>query len=682
MSSHRSSFLAELQRRNVHRAALFYAGAAWLLVQVATQVFPFFDIPNETVRIVVIAVVIGFPFALLFSWFYEWTPQGIKLESEIVRDESVTRQTGKTMDRWIIAVLALAVVVLLTDRLALREPAVAAAVDKSLAVLPFDNLSADAENAYFATGIQDEILTRLAKVGALRVTSRTSTAEYGGHSGNLKEIAARLGVAHILEGSVQKVGNKVRINVQLIRAADDTHLWGEIYDRGTDDILGVQGEVATAIAQTLDARLSGEERQQLARKPTLNPAAYDAYLRGLEGYKAAFSPVLLRAASVNFAEALRLDPNFAQAWAYKSAVDGLIYFQALDHSAERLEAARSGADKAMQLAPDAAESWLAKGYFLYRTLDFDGARAAFAEANRRLPNSAEVLSARGLVERRAGDYEQAIELVYRAITLDPANISYLSMLAETLLSLGRTEASRVWLDRGIALHPGNVYLVAQKAVSYLIEGDVESAGRVLDAQALAIEDPFLLGVQLWLATVRRDFATVSKGCGAALAAPGFELDGWTSGYYPTLGWSQRWQGDEKAAIATFKEGRVRLMELRERWGDNGYLASNLAMIEAGLGNPEAARRDAQLGVELSGNDEFARVAQRSVQASVLAQAGLREEALEALGALADEPAVQSLTDLRLSPTWDGYRDDPRFKQALAKTEAAIRKQNQKIVVAP
>jgi len=488
---------------------MFYAAAAWLLVQVATQVFPFFGIPDETVRIVVIAVLIGFPFAMLFSWFYEWTPQGIKLESEIDRSQSVTRQTGKRLDRGIIAVLALAVVLLLTDRL-LTPSRTAATADKSIAVLPFENLSADADNAYFATGIQDEILTRLAKVGALRVTSRTSTAEYGGHPGNLKDIAAKLGVAHILEGSVQKVGNKVRINVQLIRAADDSHLWGEIYDRSTDDILGVQGEVATAIARTLDTRLSGEEQQQLARKPTLNPAAYDAYLRGLEGHKAAFSPVLLRAASKNFAEAVRLDPGFAQAWAYKSIVDGLLYFQALDRAAERLEAARSGADKAMQLAPDAAESWLAKGYFLYRTLDFDGARAALAEASRRLPNSAETLSARALVERRAGNYQQAIELTQQAIVLDPGNISYLSMLAETLSTIGRTVAAQRWLDRGLALEPGNVYLIAQKAGNHLVEGDIAAAGRLLDPRSVNIDDPSLLGVQLWLATVRRDYAAVNK----------------------------------------------------------------------------------------------------------------------------------------------------------------------------
>ena len=658
---------------------MFYAAAAWLLVQVATQVFPFFGIPDETVRIVVIAVLIGFPFAMLFSWFYEWTPQGIKLESEIDRSQSVTRQTGKRLDRGIIAVLALAVVLLLTDRL-LTPSRTAATADKSIAVLPFENLSADADNAYFATGIQDEILTRLAKVGALRVTSRTSTAEYGGHPGNLKDIAAKLGVAHILEGSVQKVGNKVRINVQLIRAADDSHLWGEIYDRSTDDILGVQGEVATAIARTLDTRLSGEEQQQLARKPTLNPAAYDAYLRGLEGHKAAFSPVLLRTASENFAEAVRLDPGFAQAWAYKSIVDGLIHFNRLDLDSGRLEASRSEAAKAMALAPEAAESWLARGYLLYRTLDFDGARVAFAEAGRRLPNSAEVFGARGLVERRAGHYERSVELLQQAITLDPGNISFVSMLVQSLSILGRTEASRIWLDRGLALNPGNVVLIFQKADSYLLEGDLESAARMIDSQLLDIESAWMMRVKLLLVTFRRDFSTVIAGYRAALSAPDFKLDGGTLDYYPLLGWSQRWQGDEKAAMATFEEGLASITALREHLRGDSTLLASLAMIEAGLGDSEAARRDARMAVESVGNDQIARFATRDAQASILALVGLRDEALDALVTLADDPTAQNLADLRLSPIWDGYRDEPRFKQALAKAEAKIARQNQAAVV--
>ena len=226
------SLFSELKRRNVFRAAAFYAASAWLLVQIATQVFPFFHIAEWVVRAIVVAATIGFPFAMLFSWFYEWTPQGIQRESGISPNESVTRQTGKKLDRWIIATLLLAVVLLLTDKLVLapNEKAAAAIPEKSIAVLPFDNLSHDPENAYFSEGIQDEILTRLAKIADLKVISRTSTERFKSSPADLREIAQQLGVAHILEGSVQKSNDQVRVNVQLIKAATDAHLWADTFD--------------------------------------------------------------------------------------------------------------------------------------------------------------------------------------------------------------------------------------------------------------------------------------------------------------------------------------------------------------------------------------------------------------------------------------------------------------------
>ena len=236
------NFLAELKRRNVLRAAAFYAASAWLLVQVATQVFPFFHIAEWVVRWIVVAAAVGFPFAMLFSWFYEWTPHGLKLESEIPPNESITSHTGKKLDRWIIAILALAVVLLLADKFVLHKDAETTAApgvpEKSIAVLPFDNLSRDPDNAYFCEGVQDEILTRLAKVADLKVISRTSTQHFKSTPDNLPQIAKQLGVAHILEGSVQKDGNRVRVNVQLINAMNDAHLWADTFDRQLTDIFG------------------------------------------------------------------------------------------------------------------------------------------------------------------------------------------------------------------------------------------------------------------------------------------------------------------------------------------------------------------------------------------------------------------------------------------------------------
>src|SRR6476661_158764 len=278
------SIFGELKRRNVFRAAAFYAASAWLLVQVATQVFPLFHVAEWVMRWIVVASIIGFPCAIVFSWFYEWTPRGLQRESELSPNESISRQTGRTLDRWIIAILLLAVVLLLTDRLILRQsekPALASPIpEKSIAVLPFDNLSRDPENAYFAEGVQDEILTRLAKVADLKVISRTSTQHFQSSPENLPQIAKQLGVTNILEGSVQKVKDQVRVNVQLINALTDAHLWAEIYDRKLTDLFSVESDIAKTIADTLQAKLTGSESRAMSNKPTENSEAYELYLKG------------------------------------------------------------------------------------------------------------------------------------------------------------------------------------------------------------------------------------------------------------------------------------------------------------------------------------------------------------------------------------------------------------------
>jgi TolB-like protein len=280
-----SNFFSELKRRNVIRAAILYLGAVWALAQGISQLGPSLGAPEWATRWFLVAAGIGFPFWIAFAWFYEFTPEGLKRESEIDRAESISHRTGRKLDFAIIGVLAVAVVLLLTDRFVLRhgvnETTAAPISEKSIAVLPFENRSEDKANAYFADGIQDEILTRLAKIADLKVISRTSTQHYKSAPENLPEIAKQLGVAHILEGSVQKTGDAVRVNVQLIKAANDSHLWADTFDRKLTDIFSVESEVAKAIAEQLQAKLTGREEQAIAAKPTDNPEAYDAYLRGL-----------------------------------------------------------------------------------------------------------------------------------------------------------------------------------------------------------------------------------------------------------------------------------------------------------------------------------------------------------------------------------------------------------------
>src|SRR6266516_833623 len=283
------NFFSELKRRNVYKVAVAYAVASWLLIQIATQVFPFFEIPNWAVRLVVLLLIAGFPVALIFSWAFEITPEGIKRESEIESDKSITHHTGRKIVALTIALAVMAAGLLAFQLFRARSTTARATVagqanpipDKSIAVLPFDNLSDDKSNAYFSEGIQDEILTRLSKIAALKVISRSSTQKYKSVPENLREVGKQLGVANLLEGSVQKIANAVHVNVQLIRAATDEHLWAESYNRKLDDVFGVEGEVASAIADQLNAKLSGTEQKAVAEKPTQNAAAYDAYLRAV-----------------------------------------------------------------------------------------------------------------------------------------------------------------------------------------------------------------------------------------------------------------------------------------------------------------------------------------------------------------------------------------------------------------
>src|SRR2546426_8762922 len=327
------NFFAELKRRNVIRFAGLYLVGAWLLTQVASTVLPMFGAPDWLPRSIVILLVIGFVPALIFSWVFELTPQGLKRDEDVPPEESIAPQTARRMNRMIIAVLVLALGYFVFDKfvLAPRRAAVpndssSAASAKSIAVLPFENLSEDKANAYFAEGIQDEILTRLAKVADLKVISRTSTQHYKSAPENLLEIGKQLGVAHVVEGSVQKSGDAVRVNVQLIKAANDSHLWADTFDRKLTDIFSVESAVAKAIDDDLRVKLTGQEKQVIAAKPTGNPEAYDAYLRGLAyTLKPATTAANNLGAQKYLREAVRLDPKFALGWALLSYVDAFGY---------------------------------------------------------------------------------------------------------------------------------------------------------------------------------------------------------------------------------------------------------------------------------------------------------------------------------------------------------------------
>ena len=450
------NFFAELKRRNVVRMAGLYLVGAWLLTQVAGTVLPMFGAPDWLPRSIVILLAMGFLPALILSWAFELTPQGLKRDEDVAPEQSITPQTGRRMDRMIIVVLVLALGYFAFDKFVLtprREAAlVANAVPnesksvinaKSIAVLPFENRSEDKANAYFAEGVQDEILTRLAKIADLKVISRTSTQHFKNSPDNLPEIARQLGVAHILEGSVQKANDQVRVNVQLISAATDAHLWADTFDRKLTDIFVVESEIAKTIAETLQAKLTGSEERAIAARPTENPEAYQLYLKGRFFWNKR-TAVDLRKSIDYFQQAIEKDPNYALA--YAGLAQAWLLLPAYNGGAPKdcFPQAEAAAKKALSLDDDSAEArtTLASVKAVYN-YDFAGALIDYERAIQLHPNDATAHHWLGVDLARLGQTERAVAEAKRALALDP-----LSLIINVSLGFAYVDAGQ--LDEAIA----------------------------------------------------------------------------------------------------------------------------------------------------------------------------------------------------------------------------------------
>jgi TolB-like protein/Flp pilus assembly protein TadD len=420
------NFFSELKRRNVYKVAVAYAVASWLLIQIATQVFPFFEIPNWAVRLVVLILIAGFPVALVFSWAFEITPEGIKRESEIEADKSITHHTGRKIV-WITIVLGVAAAGLLAFQFfgpkfgAAPKSESAAIPAKSIAVLPFDNLSRDPDNAYFCEGVQDEILTRLAKVADLKVISRTSTQHFKSAPEDLPQIAQQLGVANILEGSVQKAGDRVRVNVQLINAMSDAHLWADTFDRQLTDIFAVESEVAKNIAETLQARITGSEKDSIAKTPTVNPEAYELYLKG-KFFSEKRTGADLRKAIEYYDQAIAKDPNYPLAYVGLADSYLLLPNYGSTSSKEALPPARAAVKKALELDDSLAEAHASLGLLATIELDLDRATSELARAVQLKPNYATAHHWYSLSLMTLARFDPAIAEGKRAIELDPLSL--------------------------------------------------------------------------------------------------------------------------------------------------------------------------------------------------------------------------------------------------------------------
>jgi TolB-like protein/class 3 adenylate cyclase/Tfp pilus assembly protein PilF len=586
--------------------------------------------------------------------------------------------------RWIIAAALIIVGALAlggfllfrhSTSVASRAASISGIPEKSIAVLPFENLSRDPDNAYFADGIQDEILTRLAKIADLKVISRTSTQHYKSAPDNLREIAKQLEVAHILEGSVQKSADSVRVNVQLIKAANDSHLWSDTYDRKLTDIFSVESEVAKAIADQLRAKLTGQEEQVIAAKPTDNPEAYDAYLRGL-AYTLKPLPTSANtlAAQKYLKEAVRLDPKFALAWARLSYTDAYGYLTvSLPPTVALREEARQASETALTLQPNLGEAVLAKGQYHYGCLkDYDTAVRYFEQARPLLPNSSQIPEALAYVARRRGQWDRSEAYFNEAERLDPRNVDLLTQHALSYICLRRFPEVLRKLDQVLNITPDDVDTLALKASIAQAQGDLPRAAALLAPLHPSADLTATLETQVYQAILERRPAQIIPRLKEILTKPdpalGFlngELRFW-------LGWAQEVVGDHAAAQESWRQARNELEPLLKEQPENFALLGDLALTNMGLGDKAAAFAfaDKAMAVIPIEKDAVSGAVPIEILARVAAQMGEPDRAIAALQKLLSLPGGGPLAEsmpltpalLRLDPMFDPLRNDLRFQK--------------------
>jgi serine/threonine protein kinase/Tfp pilus assembly protein PilF len=546
---------------------------------------------------------------------------------------------------------------------------------KGIAVLPFENLSPDPDNAYFADGIQEEILTRLASIADLKVISRSSTQQYQSKPRNLAEIAKQLGVTTILEGSVQKVADQVRVNVKLVNAQTDSHLWAESYDRKLTDIFGVESEIAKRIAESLQAKLTGREEEALAVKPTDSPEAYDAYLRGLAYTLKTFNtPANFLAAQKYLREAVRLDPNFALAWAMLSYVDALGYRTLnLQPTLALREEARQAAETALSLRPNLGEALLARGYYYYACLkDYDSAVRYFEQARQFLPNGSQIPEALAYVTRRQGQWDRSEAYFNEAERLDPRNVAVLTQHALSYMCLRRFSDALRNLDQVLNITPDDIDTLATKAAIAQAQGDLPRASTLLAPLRPTAELTQALETQVYQAILERRPAQMILRLKEILAVPDSALGFYNGELRFWLGWAQHVAGDHAAAKGSWRQARSELEPFLKEQPENGRLIGALALTYIGLGEKPAALALAERAVAANpiAKDSVAAPPLIEILARVAAQMEEPDRAITALEKLISLPYAGPFSEnvpltpalLRLDPMFDPLRGDPRFQE--------------------
>jgi len=675
------SLFAELKRRNVFRVATAYLVFGWLVLQVADVLFPPLSLPEWSITLVAVLLVIGFVPALVISWVYELTPEGLKRESEVAPSRSVTRQTGRRLDLITITMVALAAGLLLADRFLLSRhgdvpvPAVIdhtthgddvsmAAKDDAtpvIAVLPFKATGSD-DGGFLASGLHDDLLTRLAKLNAFRVISRTSMMEYAGTSKNMRQIGEELGAGYILEGGVQAMGNRVRINAQLIDARADEHIWAETYDRELTaaDLFDVQAGLAVSIAGQLEITLSDSERALMETVPTRNTEAYNSYLRGLERRDSgSFSEHTEQAVIVAFEEAVHLDPKFALAWAQLSMARTRL--AQISNDAEIRESALAALAKARSLQPDLPETELAWAVYLYRAMfEYEQALEVLEGLGEKSSLDAESLQLKSWLYRRVGRFRDAYTTMLEAQRLAPRGISIAYGLVSMAVLSDDCEAASRHARAALSLAPDSLD-VRTTLAEYELEctGNAQRAGDLL--RNVTFETNWHFSTAREAAICARDYHRILE-----LSEVGWPNPGPALTIYDQLIRSRalRYLGREEQALAALDAAVESLIELeREGIHDwdaafaNAWYYSMRGDAESTLRWVEVSKERARLETK---RDRYIEATQHHYYATSLAGAGLNEEAIAELRVMFEEPGGYGFRHVDAWPDFDGLRDDPGY----------------------
>ncbi len=662
-----SGFFEEVKRRKVYRVAAAYIIAAGGIIQLASAAFPAWELPNWALRLVIVLLLVGFPIALILAWAFDVTPQGIRATPSVAAPRTYRRRNV------IMLVLTGVIVSATAGFFLLPRISSARKVDKSIAVLPFENLSDEKENAYFADGIQDDVLTNLSKIGDLKVISRTSVMPYRGKTSNIREIGKALGVASILEGSVRRAGNRVRVNVQLIDATTDKHIWANDYDRDLTDVFAIQTDLAHEIADALQAKLSDAEKARMERKPTENGEAYLAFVQAQNLGCAVEDFDKLKQSEQLYERAIQLDPNFALALARSSLLQSWIV-HTFDRTPERREKARTLAEQALQLQPDLPEAHLALGFsYYYGDNNYDAALKEFEIAQRGLPNESEVYLAIGAIERRQGKWAESTANLGKAVSLNPKDTWPLQQLAFNYQMLRNFDKANETIDRALALNPTAFGVLEVKSKLAMFEkGDFNVAEKALEALKSA---QMTKEEKLVAANARANIFLLERkyreGLQQAEGLPDDQIAAvpghlWSKYYY--IGFARKALNDEPGARAAFLKAKSAVEQDLKRSPDNPDIQVQFAKVLAYLGENESAMAQAQRATELlpETKDAFGGPEIAAGVAEVYAILGDNDRAIEILDRLLSRPSVVTAQFLKVNPVWDPLRNDPRFQALIEK----------------